>query len=174
MQLQRGSLPDFCRWPADASYNLLMVQATYDDANLILKLYELRREETLRKARAWFVASFNATSAEEMMQKYPFGSQENTNVRMVIGYWEMACSFVTAGVLNQELLFQSAGELLQVWEKARHFLPGFRQASKNPHAWQNLETVGNAYIKFIESRGPEAYQGFQSMMERITASAAKP
>lgn len=150
-----------------------MAQATYDDANLILKLYELRREETLRKARAWFVANFNATSAEELMQKYPIGSQENTNVRMVLSYWEMACSFVTAGVLNQELLFQSTGELLQVWEKVRHVLPALRQLTKNPHASQNLEIVGSAYIKFLESRGPEAYQGFQGMMERITASAAK-
>jgi hypothetical protein len=150
------------------------MQATYDDANLILRLYELRRDETLRKARSWFVGKFSATSAEEMMQKYPFGSQENTNIRMVLGYWEMVCSFVTAGVLNQELLFQSTGELLQVWEKVRHVLPGFRQVTKNPLSWANLETVGGAYVKFMESRGPEAYQGFQGMMQRITASAGQP
>ena len=79
------------------------MQATYEDANLILKLYELRRDEALRKARAWFVNQFKVTTAEEMIQKYPFGSQENTNIRMVIGYWDMACSFITAGVLNQDL-----------------------------------------------------------------------
>jgi hypothetical protein len=148
------------------------MQATYDDANLILKLYELRREEELRKARAWFVANFNATSAEEMMQKYPFGSQENTNIRMVISYWDMAASFVVAGVLNQELFFQSSGEMLIVWEQARKVIDAFRQVTKNPHSWANLETVGNAYIKFLESRGPEAYAGLQGMLQRISASAA--
>jgi hypothetical protein len=152
------------------------MQATYDDANLILRLYELRREETLRKARAWFVANFDVASAEEMMQKYPFGSPENTNFRMVISYWDMAASFVVAGVLNQELFFQSSGEMLIVWEKVRALVPEFRQLVKNPQAWGNLESVGTAYIEHVEARGPEAYAAFQGMVKTVTAaaSAAKP
>src|SRR5271156_2093686 len=154
------------------------MQATYDDANLILKLYELRREESLRKARFWFLSSFSVTSPEEMMQKYPFGSQENTHARMVISYWDMAASFVTAGVLNQELFFQSGGELLVVWEKLREIADSFRQMTKNPQQWVNLETVGNAYIKFVESRGPEALAAFRAMVKAIpvseSAAAAKP
>jgi hypothetical protein len=149
------------------------MQATYDDANLILRLYELRREETLRKARSWFTANFNASSAEEIMQKYPFGSQESTYIRMVVSYWDMACSFVTAGVLNRELFFESNGELLPVWEKLRHVIAGFRQVTKNPKAWHNLETVGNAYIEYLKSLGPEAYQGFQGMMQVFAAQATQ-
>jgi hypothetical protein len=148
------------------------MQATYEDANLILKLYELRREETLRKARSWFLSSFSVASPEEMMQKYPFGSQENTHARMVISYWDMAASFVTAGVLNQELFFQSGGELLIVWEKIRPLLDGFRQMTKNPHAWSNLETVGNAFIKSVEARGPESYAAFRAMLKTISETAA--
>jgi hypothetical protein len=149
------------------------MQATYEDANLILKLYELRREEELRKARSWFMANFNPANAEEMMQKYGFGTPENTNVRMVMSYWDMACSFVTAGVLNQELFFQSNGEMLIVWEKARRVIDGFRNVTRNPKAWSNLETVGNAYIEFMKSRGPEAYEGFQGMLAGIAAAAGK-
>ncbi len=149
------------------------MQATYDDANLILKLYELRREETLRKARSWFAANFNPASGEEMMQKFPIGSQENTYIRMVIGYWEMAASFVAAGVLNQELFFQSSGEMLVVWEKVRPVIGAFRQFTKNPHSWGNLETVGTAFIKFMESRGPEAYAGLQGMLKMMAAPASK-
>lgn len=118
------------------------------------------------------MANFNPASAEEMMQKYPPGSPENSNVRMVIGYWDMAASFVAAGVLNQELFFQSSGEMLVVWEKVRPLTGAFRQFTKNPHTWGNLETVGNAYIKFMESRGPEAYAGFQGMMKMMSSSAA--
>jgi hypothetical protein len=147
------------------------MQATYDDANLILKLYELRREETLRKARAWF-QNFTVASFEEMMQKYPPGGQENTYARMVIGYWDMAASFVTAGVLNQELFFQSNGEMLVVWEKIRPMIDGLRQMSKNPKSWANLETVGNAYIKHMESQGPEAYAAFQGMLKMMADRAA--
>jgi hypothetical protein len=148
------------------------MQATYDDANLILRLYELRREEELRKARSWFVGQFSAASAEEMMQKYQFGSQENTNIRMVMSYWDMACSFVTAGVLNQELFFESNGEMLIVWEKVRPLIDGFRQVTRNPKAWANLEKVGNAYIEHVKSRGPQAYEGFQAMLAGITAATS--
>jgi hypothetical protein len=140
-------------------------QATYDDANLLLRLFELRREPELRKARDWFGPNFNATSREEMMKMAPPGSQENKYVRMVLGYWEMAASLVTAGVLNQDLFFQSSGELLFVWEKARHVVPTWREFTKNPNSWKNLETVGNAYIKHMEANGPEAYPAFQSMVK---------
>jgi hypothetical protein len=145
------------------------MQATYEDANLILKLYELRREEKLRQARSWFYANFNAASPEEMMQKYPPSSQESAYTRMVISYWDMACSFVTSGVLNQELLFQSAGEMLIVWEKVRPLVEGMRKMTGNPNAWANLEKVGTAYIKHI---GPEAYAGFQAMTARVSVPPA--
>jgi hypothetical protein len=146
------------------------MQATYEDANLILRLYELRRDETLREARNWFGAHFHPASAEEMMQKYPFGSKENTYTRMVISYWDMACSFVTSGVLNQELLFQSGGELLFVWEKIRPITEGMRKITGNPNAWGNIEKVGNAYIKFI---GPEAYTGVQAMISRVASTVGQ-
>jgi|SRR5215469_273524 hypothetical protein len=146
------------------------MQATYEDANLILRLYELRREETLRQARSWFTGKFSAASAEEMMQKYPFGSQENGYIRMVISYWDMACSFVTSGVLNQELLFQSGGEMLIVWEKIRPLAEGMRKLTGNARAWANLEKVANEYIKFM---GPEAYAGFQAIIGRISASVGQ-
>jgi hypothetical protein len=146
------------------------MQATYEDANLILRLYELRRDEELRKARSWFMGKFNASSAEEMMQKYPFASEESTYCRMVVSYWDMACSFVTSGVLSQELLFQSGGEMLFVWEKIRPLAEGMRKLVGNPNAWANLEKVGNAYIKFV---GPEAYAGCQAMIGRIAASAGQ-
>ena len=148
------------------------MQATYEDANLILKLYELRRDETLRKARAWFGQQFKATTAEEMIQKYPMGSQESTNIRMVIGYWDMACSLVTAGVLNQELFFESNGEMLVVWEKLRSLIPGFRQFTGNPKSLSNLEKVGAAFIEHMKSQGPKAYEAFQAMLANMAASSS--
>ena len=148
------------------------MQATYDDANLILRLYELRREETLRKARSWFGPNFSAASPEEMMQKYPFGSQEATYIRMVTSYWDMAASFVTAGVLNQDLFFQSNRELLVVWEKIRALVPAMREMSKDPEYCGHMETVANAFIKYLDARGPEIYPTFQGMLQKLTASAA--
>jgi hypothetical protein len=145
-------------------------QATYDDANLILRLYELRREEKLRQARDWFAASFNPASFADVQRIAPPGSQENAYMRMVVSYWETAASFVTSGVLNQELFFQSNGELLGVWEKMRPLVPEIRTMFKNPRTFQHLETVGNAFIKYMEAQAPEAYPAFQAMLKSMAAA----
>lgn len=144
-------------------------QATYDDANLVLRLYELRREEKLRKAREWFSANFSAASVEDIQRIAPPGSQENAYFRMVVSYWEMVAALVTSGVLNQDLFFQTNGELLFVWERLRGVLPGHRAMTKNPNTWRNLETAGNAFIKWMESNGPEAYPAFQAMVRGAAA-----
>jgi len=151
----------------------MTAQATYDDANLILRLYELRREEKLRQAREWFAANCVASTLEELQRIAPSGSRENAYVRMVTSYWEMAASLVTSGVLNQELFFQSNGELLFVWERIRLVVPAFREFNKNPHAYHNLEKVANLYIGWMEANGPEAYSAFQRMV-RTAGAGERP
>lgn len=136
-----------------------MATATYDDVNLILKLYDMRREPRMRTARAWFTSKFKASSMEEFLKICPPGSEENASYRMVTTYWEMVASFVTAGVLNQDLFFQSGLELLVVWEKARDFVPEQRKTFKNPKVLRNLETVAQAAIQYM---GPEAYAAFSA------------
>jgi len=133
-------------------------QATYDDANLCLRLYELRREETMRKARQWF-ATFSAKSPADFPK---MGTPENAYLRMVTSYWDMAACFVTSGVLNEDLFLQTNGELMFVWEKVRQLVPQMRQQNKNPNYMKALETVGNAAIKRMPS---EAYQQFSSMVK---------
>ena len=77
--------------------------ATYDDVNLVLRLYDLRREERMREARrAWSVANFHAKSLEKLNETCPPGANENASFRMVVTYWDMAASFITGGVLQQE------------------------------------------------------------------------
>src|SRR5580704_9915432 len=76
-----------------------MSQVTYEEVNLMLKLYEMRREPRLREARAWFLEHFHPTSPEDMMQKFPQGGEENTFIRMVISYWDMVASIVNRGLI---------------------------------------------------------------------------
>jgi len=143
-------------------------QATYDDANLILRLYELRREETMRKARAWFFG-FTPNSLEDVQKAAPMGSPENAYMRMVTSYWDMAAAFVTKGVLNEELFLDTQGEALFVWEKVRAIVPAMREANQMPHYLGNLETVATAAIKRM---GPEAYQSFSTRVRGMAASGA--
>src|SRR6266571_1730587 len=99
-----------------------VARPTYDDVNLLLKLYDLRREGRLREARRWFAASFKVKTFEEFNGLCPGGSEPNASYRMVTGYWEMVASFLTSGVVNQELFFQSGRELLFTWERIRDVL----------------------------------------------------
>jgi hypothetical protein len=136
--------------------------ATYDDANLLLRLYELRREEKLRAARDWFAKNFHASTLEEMQKLCPMGSQENAYIRMVTGYWDMAASFVTSGVLHQELFAQSSREMLFVWIRISDIIPAWREASKNPDIVKNMETVADAMIEEEKRRG--SYDAFRNMV----------
>ncbi|HJU42285.1 MAG TPA: hypothetical protein VJ691_05700 [Vicinamibacterales bacterium] len=133
---------------------------TYDDASLILKLYELRREERMRQARAWFAAKCKVKSYEELIQLAPGGSDENASVRMVTSYWDLVASFMTAGVLNKELFFQSGRELLLVWERVRDLLPSWRDAYKDPNYLKHLETIGNEFAVYMKKQDAAAYEAF--------------
>jgi hypothetical protein len=97
-----------------------MGQVTHEQANLLLRLYELRREPRLREARAWFTGNFNAKTPEEMNEKYPPGSEGNVNLRMTVSYWEMAATLVNRGLIDDELFFENSGEsLVRVGAPAR-------------------------------------------------------
>ena len=49
----------------------MKTRPTYDDANLILRLYEMRREERMRRARAWFTANFKVKTWDELQKLAP-------------------------------------------------------------------------------------------------------
>jgi hypothetical protein len=137
-------------------------QSTYDDVTLVLRLYELRREAKLRQAREWFGKSFKASTMEQFLELCPLGSDNNAYFRMVVSYWEMVASFITGGVLNQDLFFQSGGELLFAFEKIRDLLPNLRQAFQNPFYLKNMETVVGDFIQWMEKRAPGSYAAFQA------------
>jgi hypothetical protein len=133
---------------------------TYDDANLMLRLYEMRRDERMRQARAWFTANFRVKTVEELQKLAPVGSDENAYYRQVVSYWDMVASFITSGVLHKELFFQSGRELLVVWERVKPVLPAIRAAYKDPQYWIQLETVGEEFALYFDARSSEGYEAF--------------
>ncbi len=136
------------------------VQATYDDANLLLRLYEMRREEKMREARAWFVANFKPKSMADIQQLCPPGSDANARMRMVSTYWDMAASFVTAGVLNPDLFFANSREMLLVAIRLRPVLAEIRAAYKDPTFLANLETVAQQYSEHLNKVSPGTLEAF--------------
>jgi hypothetical protein len=125
-------------------------------------LYELRREAKMRQAREWFSRSFKARTPEELEALCPMGSDENAYFRMVMSYWEMVASFVTSGVLNEKLFFQSGRELLFVWEKTRDLVPLVRESRHDSSAYKNLETVAVSCANWMNANAAGSYEAFSA------------
>ncbi len=138
-----------------------MDKPNHHDVDVILKLYELRREDRMRKARGW-IFGYKANNAVEHQAVCPPGSEHDAYYRMVTSYWDMAASFVTSGAVNKDLFLQSAGELLFVWEKTKGTITDSRKAMGNPGYLSHLETVARALIDNMNRSNPKAYEAFSA------------
>lgn len=110
-----------------------------ESAELILKLYDLRREEKMREARAWFPA-FSPNSAQEVLHAM-INPETSAKIRMVISYWDMAASFVNHGAIDEDMFNESAGESVMVFAKVHPYLSEVRETMGNPNFLKNLETL---------------------------------
>lgn len=134
---------------------------TTADAELILKLYDLRREAEMRKARHWWLGEFWPENAEDFMKVAgAAGTPENAWLRQVGSYWSMAASFVLQGALNEEMFIQPAvsGEMYFLLAKVHPFLKELREKLGDPHFFGNIETLvtrskfGRERLKFTLKR----------------------
>jgi hypothetical protein len=95
-----------------------------DEAGLILKLYELRREEVMRKARDWYFREFNPQNIAEFSNAML--GEHSGHLRMVVTYWDMAAALVNNGAISMELFNESNGEHIGVFAKIEHLLGEIR------------------------------------------------
>jgi len=133
-----------------------------EEAGLVLKLYELRREETLRKARDWYFARFHPQSLVDYNEAM-FGP-DGAFVRMVISYWDMAAALVNHGAISLELFNQTNGEHIGVFSKVEPFLEALR-AQWGPQYLVNLEELIDAT--------PDGRKRVADARERMQAMRAK-
>ena len=136
-------------------------KATADDAQLILKLYELRREPEMRKARNWWMTEFWPDSADDFLKiAMNLGSQENNWLRQAAGYWGLAASLVLQGALNADLFLRPScsGEMFFIFGKVHPFLKEIREKLGDPEVFRDVEKVimstkwGQERLKFVLKR----------------------
>jgi len=108
-------------------------------AELILKLYDLRREEKMREARSWML-SFFPESAADILQAL-IRAETSAYYRMVTSYWDMAASLVNHGAIDEEMFADAHGEHIVVFSKIEPFLPELREATGNQNMFENLEKM---------------------------------
>jgi len=143
-------------------------QATPADADLILKLYDLRREPVMREARK-YVFDFAPQSIDDVMAVLGnFSSKENAYMRQVFGYWGMAASLVLRGALNEDLARDNFTEMLFVYAKFEPFLAEIRKRT-------GMDIFGANMQKFVESSAEarERVARFQQGFAAARAEAAK-
>lgn len=131
------------------------MKPTKADAELLIRLYELRREPEMRKARGWYASDYKPGGWEETKTFFGTGAPEDRYLRMVTSYWDMVAAFVRNGILNEDLFFQTNGEDILVWNKAKVWVPGRRTDMNQPFYLKNLESVAIAHQAFREKwKGP--------------------
>jgi hypothetical protein len=136
-------------------------KASAKDAEIILKLYELRREPELRKARNWWLWNFSPRTSEDFMKiANAAGSEENNWLRQGASYWGMAAAFVNQGLLDEDLFLRPAcsGEMFFIFAKVYPFLEDLREKLGDPEVFRDVEKVvmstkwGRERLKFILKR----------------------
>ena len=112
-----------------------------DEAGLILKLYELRMEDTMRKARDWYFRDFNPKSIADFTEAM-FG-EHSGHLRMVVSYWDMAAALVNDGAICLDLFTNTNGEHIGVFSKIEPLLSEIR-STYAPQFAVNLEKLIDA------------------------------
>jgi hypothetical protein len=144
-------------------------KATTADAELILRLYDLRREEKMRKARDWMAGEFWPTTFEEMQRLTgQYGTPENAYFRQVTSYWEMACALVLHGALDPGLFFDTNGEVYFVYAKVKPFIPQMRAMVNSPEYMAQTERLleGTPEGRERVNRMQENLKRFREMREQ--------
>ena len=111
----------------------------FESAQLNLQLFDLRREPVLREARAWFLLEFNPETLADVGAV--LASERNASFRMVLGYWDMAASLVTAGAIDADAFRAAHGEIFGTFCKVQPFLAELRATSGERDFCRHLEAV---------------------------------
>ena len=140
------------------------IKATPADADIVMKLYDMRREHVMRDARKWFLFEFWPKSADDVLKiQNAFGAPENAYFRQVISYWEMSASMVLHGAVHQDLFMDWSGEMVFFFAKIYPILKEVRE-KVNPGFWVKVETV---------IKQADRMKAVEAAVERQKAMAAK-
>jgi hypothetical protein len=160
--------------PRPVSQGGNMGEVTNEQVNLMLRLYEDRREPRLREAREWFFANFHVKNEEELLRVCPPGSQGNAYMRMVLGYWEMVASIVNRGLIDEDFFFENNGEQWAVWEQVKPVIAVWRAMFSSPKLLGNLEEQCQRLEAWREKRNPGSNAAIRKMFSQMQQANQAP
>ena len=146
-----------------------MRKPTHADAELLLRLYEIRREPELRQARAWFLSEFKPAGWAEIKARWLSHVEEDRHVRMTVSYWEMVGALVNRGVMHPELFYDHTGEDIVTWDRCKPWIAEAR-ADMRPNYLHELETMATQHLAYRTQKS----QAYVAARQGKTVAAARP
>ena len=116
-----------------------MSSTAYESATLLIRLYELRRDPTMREARAWYTGQFHPNSVDDVVAA--LRGPQSAHFRMVTSYWDMAASFVLNGAIDEKMFTDANGEHVIVYAKLEPFIEEYRKLMNSPNYYASLEKL---------------------------------
>ncbi len=144
-----------------------MRKPTHADAELLLHLYEVRRDPELRRARAWFLTEFKPSGWAEIKARYLSHSEEDRHFRMTVSYWELVATLVNRGLLHPDLFFDHTGEDIVTWERCKSWIAGARADIRPTYLYQ-LERM----VATHQAYRTRTIAAFQAQQARTVGGAA--
>jgi len=145
---------------------------TYEQAQLHLQLYEMRREARLRQGRDWYFKNYFVESFDDSMRIAAPGTESGALCMMVLSYWEQACALLNYGLLHEGLFFETTGEFFGVWERVKPVTSQFRERFSNKQFLANLEKAAQKYETWMESRSPGHIAAMRAFMKQVGSQFA--
>jgi hypothetical protein len=137
----------------------------HHDADLVLKLYDLRREMVMRESRTAMNANFWPRTADEAVAVTQNDHPLNRAYRQTTGYWEMVYSMARHGIVHPDFLVENNGEGLFLFVRVEPYLERIRQAS-SPRSFRNAEWVATN-----TEAGKLLMEGFRARVKQLQAGS---
>jgi len=131
-----------------------MPRPTPKDAELLLQVLGLIRDEEGRRAYQWFWEEFDVKSYRKYKKKYPYGSEGQRYFNRFIGDWEMLATLVVNGLISEDLVFDMFF-VKPSWEKAEPIVYGLRKKWKSPRLYENFEVLVQKEAEWEKTHPPK-------------------
>ena len=146
---------------------------THEQAQLQLRVYDLRREARLRQARDWFFKNYHVQNFDEAMRLAAPGTEAGAFTGMVFSYWEQVCALLNYDLLHEDFFFETNGEFFGVWELIKGILPQARERFADPQFLAHMEKAAQRYESWKERRAPGHIAAMRQFMRQMRPDTAK-
>jgi len=150
----------------------MATKPTHEQAQLHLKVYDLRREARLRHARDWFFKNYAVEKFDDAMRIAAPGTEGGALAMMVISYWEQACALLNYGLLHEDLFFETSGEFFGVWERVKPIVAEARERFVNKQFLAHTENAAKRFEAWMETRSPGHIAAMRQFMKQMSPQPA--